>query len=235
MAIKGIAFDLEGTIIDVERLHFEAFLLVAAGVGVFFDRDHMMEDFALKIPRAIGGGEALISEGISRLAGGRVSAAEIRHRKVALYHEKLRELPSIEPRPGFLKVFEEIRRLGLRVAIASLTTPDQAEILLERSGIGKLFPKNCTLLEGSVKNLKPAPDVYLEAARRMGVLPPKQLVFEDSKTGLMAARAAGSPVIAMPIYTFPENIRELREAGAVKIVFSWEEVNIVQILQELNN
>ena len=155
--------------------------------------------------------------------------------KKSLYGDMVERLESIAPRPGFLEGFEAIRRLGLKVAIASLTPRNQAEVLLERSGVGKLFKGHPVLLEDFGGKAKPAPDVYLEAARRLGIRPDEQFVFEDSPSGVKAAHAAGSPVIAMPIFTFPENLAKLREAGSWKIFFSWEEVNIVQLLRELNS
>ncbi|MBI2098079.1 MAG: HAD family phosphatase [Candidatus Wildermuthbacteria bacterium] len=234
MAIKGVAFDLEDTVIHVGNVHFEAFARAAEEIGVIFDRNNLAADIARQIENAIGGGDALIAEGISQLSGRSAAGAEIRRRKVRFYDEIIEGFVSIEPRPGFLDVLEQIRTRGFPIAIASMTPRRQAEILLERSGIAKIFPGNLILLEDSVKHLKPAPDVYLEAARRMGIPPSKQLVFEDSATGIKAARAAGSPVIAMPGYTFSENLTKLREAGATKIFYGWEEVDIAALLQEFD-
>ena len=227
--IRGVAFDLEGTAIDVEFAHFEAFRLAAAEIDINFSRNNTAQDIAYRIPNAIGGGDALIAQGISRLSGGRTSVEWIRTRKDHLYNEIMEGLDSIEPRAGFLEIFEQIRGCGLPVAIASLTERRQAKVLLSRSGIGKLFPPHLILLQDSVKNPKPAPDVYLEAARRMGIQPSEQLVFEDSVTGITAARRAGSCVVAMPIYTFPAHMEALKKAGPVEIFTSWTEIDSVTL------
>jgi len=157
--------------------------------------------------------------------------------KRVFYNDLIEGLESIEPRPGFLKVFREITDMGLGVAIASLTPRGQAEILLERSGVGKLFQSDRILLEDSVdkERLKPHPDVYILAAKLLGVDQKKMLVFEDSMNGILAALAAGCRVIAMPIYTFRANIKDLENAGALKIFSSWEDVDIKAILAELGD
>ena len=233
--IRGVAFDLEGTVIDVESAHFKGFQQAAEEFGLYFDPDNLVADIASKIPNAIGGGDALISRGISELSGGRISPEEIRKLKAYFYNKMIEELKSIDPRKGFLEVFEQIRARGIPVAIASLTPRNQAKVLFERSGIHKLFPENCILLEDSVQKVKPDPEVYLVAAARTGIHPSQQLVFEDSPTGLKAARAAGSPAVAMPIYTLPANIEALKKEGPIGIFDSWERIDTATLTALLNN
>ena len=232
--IRGVAFDLEGTVIDVEFAHFEAFRLAAEEVGLYFDPNNLVADIASKIPNAIGGGNTVNSTGIWRLSGQKSTVEEISRRKLFFYNQIIEGLATIAPRPGFLKVFQQILKLGLSVAIASLTPPNQAKVLFERSGVHNLFPTDCILLENSVTKVKPDPEVYLVAADRMGIHPSQQLVFEDSPTGLMAARAAGSPAVAMPIYTFPANIEALKKAGPVEIFTSWTEIDNATLTALLN-
>ncbi len=232
--IRGIAFDLEGTIVDVERIHFDAFVLAAEEVGITIS----VEGIVAKIPHAIGGGDQLIAEGIARLGeqvGPPFSAEEILEAKRWHYSRLLEEV-EVQPRPGFLEVLRWItKEAGLPVAIGSLTPRSQAEVLLRRSGLNGLFPSDrIVLLEdvGEVRK-KPAPDVYLETARRMGVSPAEQLVFEDSAVGVKAARAAGSLAIGMPIFRSPENVAELLEAGASRVFFDWREMNLAAVMGNL--
>lgn len=226
--IEGIAFDLEGTIVNVEELHFQAFILAAAEFGLNLTFETLVE----KIPYALGGGDKRISRGIAELSG--VSASEIFTLKRRHYSSLLEDIEHIKPRPGFIKVFNQIKSLGLNVAIGSLTAIEYARILLERSGVGNLFPQENEVFEKDVKNLKPAPDVYRETARRMNIKPSEQLVFEDSATGLVAARLAGSNGIAVPVYFFEENLIGLIKAGAKRIFFDWREMNVKSLIKNLN-
>jgi len=226
--IKGVAFDLEGTIINVEELHFEAFILTAAEFGL----NLTFETLVKKIPYALGGGDKRISRGIAELIG--VSDEKIFTLKREHYSRLLEGLEKIEPRPGFIEVFNQIRSLGLNVAIGSLTAIEHARILLERSRVGNLFPQENEIFEKDVKNLKPAPDVYCETARRMNIKPSEQLVIEDSATGLVAASLAGSERIAVPIYSFEENLIEIIKTGTKRIFLDWREMNVKSLIENLN-
>jgi HAD superfamily hydrolase (TIGR01509 family) len=84
------------------------------------------------------------------------------------------------------------------VAIATGGTPDVALPALEAAGLTALFPIVVTPLDVAPGRGKPAPDMFLEAARRMGVAPGDCLVFEDAEPGLVAARAAGMAVVHVP-------------------------------------
>lgn len=230
--IKAFTFDLEGPAVNMEPYHFTGFWYAAQDRGVHFDPSRIAEDMDLRIPNAIGGGDIVISEGIARLANPEASpeeikklAAQIRAQKDEFYAQAIAGLESIEPREGFLDVVGQIRELGLPMAIASSTPRARAEVLLERSGIGKLFPKELILVRESVERPKPAPDIYLKAAELMGIHPSEQLVFEDSATGLQAARTAGSPSIAMPIFTSPAYVAKIRAQKPVRIYVTWEDVH----------
>lgn len=228
--IKGVAFDLEGTVVNVENLHFQAFVLAAAEAGLSL----IFESIVEKIPHALGGGDKRISQGIYDLSDRKMSTMEILDRKRYYYERSLEKLESIEPRLGFKEVFSQIRKMGLNVAIGSLTPVKYAEILLRRSGLDRLFPPENVVLEKDVRALKPAPDVYLETARRLAISPSEQLVFEDSATGLIAARSAGSVAVVLPVYHFSKNLVEIIEAGAARIFWDWREINMEALIANLN-
>lgn len=227
---KGIAFDLEGNILNMEDLHFQAFVLASKEVGL----DLTFKSIVEKIPNAIGGGDQLVCQGIYNLSNKRMSVSKILECKNYYYGSMLEKLNGIELRPGFKDIYNQIKRMDIGVAIGSLTSVKYAEILLSRSGLDRLFPPENVVLAENVQKLKPAPDVYLETARRMGIQPNEQLVFEDSATGLIAARAAGSLAIAMPVYHFPENLIMIIQAGAFRIFWDWREINIKALIINLN-
>src|SRR5262249_6802376 len=98
--------------------------------------------------------------------------------------------------PGVRDRVEEARALGLRTAVASSSTSAWVEGWLARHGISDLFDAVCS--RDHVRRVKPAPDLYLLAARRLGAAPARCLVFEDSPNGIRAARAAGMRCVAVP-------------------------------------
>jgi len=119
------------------------------------------------------------------------------------------DLPLI---PGAI---EAVRRLApdLTLALASSSNRPLIDAVLERAGIGDLF--TATVSSEEVPRGKPAPDVFLEAARRLGVAAKRCAAVEDSSNGLRAAHAAGMRVIAFPNGHYPPAPAALALADAV--------------------
>jgi HAD superfamily hydrolase (TIGR01509 family) len=114
--------------------------------------------------------------------------------------------------PGALDAVRALaaeRPLGL----ASSSNREIIDVFLERSGVGRLF--GATVSSEEVARGKPAPDVYLETARRLGVDPLACVAVEDSANGLRAAHAAGMPVISVPNPHYPPDEDALALAAAV--------------------
>ena len=90
--------------------------------------------------------------------------------------------------PGVLDLLNDLKSAGIKLAVATSSSPDIASVLLNRCEIASAFDSVVTTSDAGKS--KPAPDVYLLAARRLGVLPEDCLVFEDSPNGLSAAKKA---------------------------------------------
>ena len=120
-----------------------------------------------------------------------------------------RELPLL---PG---AREAVGRLAARwpLGVASSSNRPIIDLVLEQAGIAAEFAS--TVSSEEVARGKPAPDVYLEAASRLGVVPERAAAIEDSTNGLRAARAAGLGVIAIPNRAFPPAADALGEADVV--------------------
>jgi len=231
--IKGVAFDLEGTVVDVEHVHHRAHLAVAEEVGIVISLD----DAISKIPHFIGGPDETIYREMC-IFGGREATREIIAAMLSrkrVHYERLLERAEIQKRPGFSDVFHVCRDLCLKVSIGSLTPSAQAKILMDRSGLDGLFLTDPVVLREHVELAKPAPDVFLKTAAVMGVAPVAQLVFEDSPNGVRAAVAAGSIAVGMPVYRTSETVGRLLDAGAKRVFFDWREMNIVALIDNLEN
>jgi HAD superfamily hydrolase (TIGR01509 family) len=110
---------------------------------------------------------------------------------------------------------DAVRAIAARwpVAIASSSNPELIDVVLRSSGLAEVVP--IAVSSEEVARGKPAPDVYLEAARRLDVAPARCAAVEDSHNGIRSARAAGMRVIAIPNLHFPPGADALAEADLV--------------------
>ena len=131
---------------------------------------------------------------------------EVVRRLLARYSESLPLLPG---------AVEAVERLAKRwpLGLASSSNREVIDAVLEQAGIAHLF--RATVSSEEVEHGKPAPDVYLEAARRLGVDPRSCAAVEDSRNGLRSARAAGMRVIAIPNPHYPPSEDTLALADVV--------------------
>jgi HAD superfamily hydrolase (TIGR01509 family) len=120
--------------------------------------------------------------------------AEVVRRMQARYAE---ELPLVDGAVDAVRRLAAVFRLGL----ASSSNRPLIDAVLASAGLAELF--EVTVSSEEVQRGKPAPDVYLEAARRLGVAPKSCAAVEDSANGLRSARAAGMRVIAIPNRRYP--------------------------------
>ncbi|VVB83568.1 Phosphoglycolate phosphatase [uncultured archaeon] len=224
--IKGIAFDLEGTIVDLEKLHHDAHLELFRRVGLNLS----IEEAISKIEHFVGGPGEKIMEDVQNLGYRYMSIDEMLKIDQELYERQLYR-KKIFPREGFLEVLQTIKDLEIPFSIGSLTPSDKAIFILKESGLCNYFTNDKIILKEDVQNLKPSPDVYLETARRMGIKSEEQLVFEDSHNGIKAAISAGSKAIGMPVYNNSFILNRLKEAGAYEIFLGWKELNVSQLIE----
>jgi HAD superfamily hydrolase (TIGR01509 family) len=132
--------------------------------------------------------------------------AEVVERLIASYRQHLPTIPGAR---------EAVERLAARwpLGLASSSNRELIDLVLELLGVSDRFA--ATVSSEEVTRGKPAPDVYLEAARRLGVGPSATAAIEDSHNGILSAKAAGMRVIAIPNPHFPPDERALGQADLV--------------------
>ena len=115
-------------------------------------------------------------------------------RKEELYREVVRDW-GIEPLPWVRPWLAQLAEAGIPCGIGSSTESKNVQLGLEKLGLARFFQTAVTAEH--VQKGKPAPDVFLEVARRLGVEPSRCVVFEDAPAGVEAARAAGMKVVGV--------------------------------------
>ena len=133
-------------------------------------------------------------------------SAEVVRRVEAVYRDRLPVIEGAE---------EAVGRLSERYALglASSSNRPIIDLFMELSGLGEHFA--ATVSSEEVGRGKPSPDVYLEAARLLGIAPEACAAVEDSHNGILAAKAAGMRVVAIPNPRYPPDAGALAEADVV--------------------
>ena len=194
--IEAIVFDLDGLLLDSEQVWGEVReQLVKERGGRWREQaqTEMMGMSSVEWSRYMHD-ELGLSEPPEEISGEVVRRLEERYR---------RELPLIEGAK------EAVERLAARwpLGLASSSNRELIDLVLELSGLAPFF--RVTVSSEEVPRGKPAPDVYLEAARGLGVPPQRCAAVEDSRNGIRSAKAAGMKVIAIPNPHFPPDDESL--------------------------
>ena len=191
--LKGVLLDLDGTLVDTEHLHEASTNEVLRALG------HQLSP--VEFSRYIGWSERPFWESLRERFGIDLSVAELARRRSAVL-VKLLDSP-MQPLPGVRGLLALLDRHGLPRAVASSSLRLQIATTLRSAGLDRAIT---TYVSGydDVRNGKPAPDAYLEAARRIAVDPRQCVAVEDSATGVASAKAAGAFVVAVPCASHPD-------------------------------
>jgi len=182
--IRGVLFDLDGTLADSEPLQWEAFRRVLRPFGVDVGCEEYRRHWI-----AVDGG----AEYACRTYGLPVTAAELRTLKANAYRALIAR--GVAARPGARAA---LARLGAthRLALATNSVRDEADVVLAHVGVRDLL--HAVVTREDYAAAKPAPDAYVAAARALGLAPGECVVVEDTTRGVLAGRAAGCTVVAVP-------------------------------------
>jgi len=190
--VAAVVLDMDGVLIDTEPAWRAAESAVFAGLGVPLSESDLLDSTGLPIEELIPVWRRR-SPGASPPGASPLTDAEVADRIID------RVIAHVEaegrPMPGVTAAIALFRRYGLRLAIASSSPLRLIDAVCGRLGLAGIEVR-CSAVE-EVRG-KPAPDVYLTAARRLGVAAVSCLAVEDSPHGIASAKAAGMRCVALP-------------------------------------
>lgn len=205
--LKAVIFDMDGTMIDSEMMHFNAYRQALAGLDLEFNQKDYWRFW---------GPDKDMCKKITEEFDVKVIWEELLEMKNKIFREN--SLPTVKPQKGLMNLLEKLKNDGYLLAVASTSQIHEIEIVLNKLKIRHFF-NEITSAE-SVKNGKPAPDIYLLAAEKLGVLPEDCLVLEDAPKGVSAAKNANMKCYAIP----NQEVNHHDFTKADKILESLEEV-----------
>ena len=215
MKLKGLLFDMDGTLVDNLAYHFMAFDAYAEREGFT-----LLEPVSLKIngmhsndifPLLLGN-EVVAQYGLDRL----------NREKEEVYRDMYR--PKIAPIAGVIELLKEAKKAGVKCAIGSSGCRENVEMIIEGLGIADLIDGS---ISGSdVTHGKPHPEIFTKAHELLGLKAEECIVVEDAVNGILAGVAAGCKCLAV---TTTATAEVLTEAGALLCVEDYSTVTIEQL------
>ena len=185
--LKAVIFDVDGTLLDTERIYMQAWKDAAAEQG------YVMPDELLRKTRAV---DAKVAARIfEEEVGNGFSYEKTRPIRVRIAEDLLeRESPILKP--GVLELLTFLRERGIRLSVASSTNTKTTKAHLQTNGIADWFE---VIVGGDmIIKGKPNPDIFLKAAELLGEAPENCIVVEDSPAGIRAGSAAGMKTVLVP-------------------------------------
>ncbi|TNI30516.1 HAD family hydrolase [Aeromonas veronii] len=177
----ALIFDMDGTLVDSMPLHLDAWELTCAEFGIPFERDQLYQYGGIPTRKII----AMLAE----QQGLTVDVEAFTRRKIALYMEHIDKV-SVFP-----KMWELVRHYHgkVKMGIGTGSPRNQAVSILKSTGLDAYI--SVVVSADDVTNHKPHPDTFLQVAELLGANPANCLVFEDTRIGLEAGKAAGMDTV----------------------------------------
>lgn len=213
---KLIIFDCDGVLVNSERLTNQVFIDMLALEGINITLNEIMENY-VGIPLLDG---IALLEKQHQIKFSKDFISKFNQKSMAMLESNLRSISGVE---------KVIRNLQLPFCVASNSHTEKVRAMLKITGLfdyfnGKIFTAS------QVKQPKPAPDVYLYAARAFNTMPSDCLVIEDTSVGITAAKAAGMTVLG---YAAQTSATRLLEAGAHNVFKAMKELPM--LIQQVKN
>lgn len=197
--IKGAIFDMDGLMLDTEKLLVRFWKEAAKEFGYNMTDENVFEIRSLSRKYSIP-----LLKGIF---GEEFPFNEVRSRRITLMNDYIDKY-GFEVKKGLFELLDYLKNNNYLIAVATATDRERAESYLKKIDAYKYF--DAVICGDMVNNGKPEPDIYLTASGKLGLPAVECVAFEDSPNGIKSAHSAGCKVIMIPDLTQPdENIKSL--------------------------
>ncbi|GGA54707.1 HAD family phosphatase [Okeania sp. KiyG1] len=212
--LKAILFDLDGTIVNTDPLHFQLWKEILNNYGIVIDHNSYKEKIS-------GGSNPTI---LKKLLP-HLSTTEVE--ELADYKEaKFREMAtSLEPMTGLLEFIAWVKKQKLQKAVVTNAPPENAEFMLDVLQLTETFP--LVILGGVMTVEKPDPAPYKLCLEKLEISPEEAIVFEDSRSGIKSAVGAGIYTVGVASTHEPES---LLEVGASIVINDFSDEKLQKLL-----
>ena len=192
--IKAVIFDMDGLILDTEKLLVKYWCQAANEAGFPMQREHALNIRSLARKYAIPYLQGLFGQDFDYV--------KIRSRRMELMAQHLSK-QGLETKPGINALLDYLSEQGIPAAIATATDLQRTENYLGQVGLLGRFSR--IVCAAMVESGKPSPDIYLYAAQQLGLPPQECMALEDSPNGVRSAAAAGCVTVMVPDLTQPDD------------------------------
>lgn len=197
MKIKGIVFDMDGVLLDTEKLYLRFWCEAAHFCGYPMEKSHVLSIRSMNREYAEKKLKGYFGEDFDYTA--------VHAKRVELMDKFIKE-NGVETKKGAKEILEFLKETGYKIALASATPRERAAFLLEKTRLLKYF--DSLVSAHDVKIGKPEPYIYLEACKRLGLSPKECFAVEDSPNGVMSAYTAGCKTVMVPDLDKPNEATE---------------------------
>lgn len=191
--IKGAVFDMDGLMTDTEKLYLRYWKEAAADFGYDMQNEHVYAIRSLARKYSIPKLKSFFGEDFP--------TEEVRARRTELINAHI-EKYGIDVKKGLFELLDYLSSKGIKLAVATATPRERALHCLEKIDALRYF--DAVICGDMIESGKPDPDIYLTAARELGLPPEQCAAFEDSPNGIKAAHSAGCHAIMIPDMTQPD-------------------------------
>lgn len=192
--IKGVVFDMDGLMIDTEKLLVRFWRQSALEHGFNMTDEHVYGIRSLSHILAI--------PHLQKIFGKTFDYYSVRQRRIELMNQYIEE-NGIEVKKGLFELLDYLKEHGYKIAVATATDSTRAEKYLKSINAFDYFDK---IIGGNMIKLgKPAPDIYLTACSELGLEPCECIALEDSPNGIKSAYSAGCKPVMIPDLTQPDD------------------------------
>lgn len=191
--IQGVILDMDGLMLDTEKLLARYWMQAAQEAGFPMQLEHVLGIRSLAAVYA--------KPKLQGIFGEDFDYESIRARRRELTAAHLRMF-GIEKKPGLDALLTYLKQSGRKIAVATATDRERTELYLRQVGVYQFF--DVFVCGDMVTKGKPDPEIYLTACRALGLLPEQCMALEDSPNGIRSAHAAGCRAVMVPDLSEPE-------------------------------